>query len=261
MNLRVRIVFLVAAVLAIVIAAVVLSRPPARITAPEPRDPILPDLVTLPLFDFLVGTEIDTDVEALRFSTTIANSGEGVLHIDARRSDGFSETWQVVQWFDERAGGRSGVETRANLVFGGHGHDHWHMKFGAAYRLYDADGGELATQTKAGYCWFDQIRLDPEVDGAPAERVFMPTGCGVRSSTYVEMGMSVGWSDPYFWQLEDQSVVITGIPDGRYRLTAVADPDDFLRESDEENNETWVELEIGTTAEGLRSVEVVDSAE
>ncbi len=73
------------------------------------------------------------------------------------------------------------------------------------------------------------------------------------------MGMSVGWSDPYFWQLEDQSVDITGFPDGRYRLTAVADPDGWLMESDETNNATTAVLEIGTTADGLRSVELVET--
>ena len=74
------------------------------------------------------------------------------------------------------------------------------------------------------------------------------------------MGMSVGWSDPYFWQLEDQSVDITGLADGGYRLTAVADPDGWLSEVDETNNETWVELQIGTQADGLRTVEVTASA-
>ena len=72
--------------------------------------------------------------------------------------------------------------------------------------------------------------------------------------------MSVGWSDPYFWQLEDQSVAVTGLADGRYRLTADADPDNWLTETNEANNETWVVIALGTLPDGLRSVEVVESA-
>lgn len=41
---------------------------------------------------------------------------------------------------------------------------------------------------------------------------------------------------------------------------AVADPDGWLSEVDETNNETWVELQIGTQADGLRTVEVTASA-
>ena len=262
MNLRVRLVVLAFAVVAVVIGAIVLTRGPGTaMVVPEPREPILPDLVTLPMFDFLVGTEEDSRVEQLRFSTTIANAGAGPLHVDARRDDGSDEDWRVVQWFTEPTGGNTGVVTDANLVFGGHGHEHWHLRFGAAYRLYPAESeSEIASQTKAGYCFFDQIRLDPEIPGAPAERLFQVQSCGTKGSTAVELGMSVGWSDPYFWQLEDQSVEITGLADGRYRLTAFADPDGFLRESDETNNETWADIEIGTTDDGLRTVEVVDLA-
>jgi hypothetical protein len=262
MNARVRFLSLFLLVAAVAIGAMILTRGNREaIVIPEPRAPIYPDLVTLPLFDFLIGTEDRTGEEGLRFSTTIGNVGEGSLRIEGRRGNRSEADWSVIQWFDEPDGQPSGTLTGANLVFGGHGHEHWHMKFGAAYRLFPADGeGELASQTKAGYCWFDQVRLEPEVPGSPVDRVHLPASCGEIDATTIDMGMSVGWSDPYFWQLEDQSVEITGLPDGRYRLTAVADPDDFLVESDESNNATWVELQIGTNDEGLRTVEVVDSA-
>ena len=205
-------------------------------------------------------TDGDTGDENLRFTASIANVGEGVLRLEARRPNGSSEEWQVVQAFDEPDGQASGVVTGANLVFGGHGHEHWHLKFGATYRL-TADGSddELASQTKAGYCFFDHERLPDAAVDAPTEPVILPASCGDRGSTEVDMGMSVGWSDPYFWQLTDQSVDITGFPDGRYRLTAVADPDGWLMESDETNNTTVAILDIGTTADGLRSVELVET--
>lgn len=150
--------------------------------------------------------------------------------------------------------------TGANLVLGGHGHEHWHLKFGVSYRLLTEEGRELASQTKAGFCFFDQVAYDPELADAPSDGVFAVRSCGKDGDTSVEMGMSVGWSDPYFWQLADQSVTITGLADGRYRLTADADPDDWLTETDEANNGTWVVIDLGTQPDGLRTVEVIDSA-
>lgn len=54
------------------------------------------------------------------------------------------------QWFEEADGEPSGRLTGANLVFGGHGHEHWHLKFGASYRLLSEAGRQLASQTRAG---------------------------------------------------------------------------------------------------------------
>ena len=240
-------------------AVVVAGRSWFEEAVPAPRSPNLPDLVSLPLADFLVGTDEEGN-EALRFSSTIANAGDGPLMIRAGRAFGWSERWRVVQWFDEPDGEPSGTVTGANLVLGGHGHEHWHLKFGVSYRLFSEDGRELASQTKAGFCFFDQVASHPELAGAPAEGVFKVSGCGRDGDTSVEMGMSVGWSDPYFWQLEDQSVTITGLADGRYRLTADADPDNWLTETNEANNETWVVIALGTLPDGLRSVEIVESA-
>lgn len=261
MNARARVVTLLSVVLAVAAGAIVLSRGPGPMVAvPSPRTPIYPDLVSVPLSDFLIGTEETTAVEQLRFTSTIANTGPGTLRLQGFRDGG--EDWQVIQWLDEPDGQPSGRVTGANLVLGGHGHEHWHLKFGASYRLTSIDGDdEVGSQTKAGFCFFDQVRLQPEIAAAPTERRFLTESCGTQSSTEVEMGMSVGWSDPYFWQLEDQSVDITGLPDGRYRLTAQADPDDWLTESDESNNATWTELEIGTLEGGLRSVQAVASSE
>ncbi len=261
MTSRLRILLLLAVVVVLIGgAAFVAGGGWLRESVPAPRSPRLPDLVTLPLFDLLVASDEEGN-EALRFSTTIANVGDGPLLIRGRRAFGWNDQWNVVQWFEEADGEASGRLTGANLVFGGHGHEHWHIKFGAAYRLLSGDGRQLASQTKAGYCFFDQVLSAPDLAGTPPESVYSNESCGKAGDTSVEMGMSVGWGDPYFWQLEDQSVVISGFADGRYRLVADADPDGWLSETDETNNGTWVVFELGTQADGLRTVEVVESAE
>lgn len=230
-----------------------------RETVPTPREPRLPDLVSLPPFDFLVATDEQRN-EYLRFSTTIANVGDGPLVIRARRAFGWNEQWNVVQWFEESDGRESGRLTGANIVFGGHGHEHWHLKFGATYRLLSEEERQLATQTKAGYCFFDQVAFATTLPGAPAESHYPNDLCGEDGDTSVSMGMSVGWSDPYFWQLEDQRVIISGFADGRYRLTADADPDGWLQEMDETNNGTWAIIELGTQGDGLRTVDLIETA-
>lgn len=243
---------------AVTLTAIVVQQPSFGAEIPTPDQPILPDLVTSPLADFLVGTDELTGDEALRFTATIANVGDGTLRVEARRSNGSDPRWAVVQWFDEPDGTRSGARIEANLVFGGHGHEHWHLRFGAAYRLSAAGASEdLVDHTKAGYCFFDQVPLDPAPDGVPTEPTFATGSCGKPGTTSIMMGLSPGWSDPYQWYLEDQSVDISGMPDGKYRLTAIADPDGWIRESDEANNETWVDLEFGTNPDGLRTVTVV----
>ncbi|HEV8296366.1 MAG TPA: lysyl oxidase family protein [Acidimicrobiales bacterium] len=231
---------------------------PAPIEIRPPKDPRLPDLVIVPMDEFFVGNADDQTV--LRFTTSIANTGAGPLIVTGDRPSSSSKEWSVVQWFTEADGSRSGVTVDGNMIFGGHGHDHWHLRFGATYWLYDDAGNQLKAITKAGFCFFDQIHVQRQRADTPAEAVFPSTGCGKKSSLEASMGLSVGWSDPYSWRLSDQSVDITDLPDGIYRLVARADPDGILRESNTQNNESWTRVRLSRQSDGLRVVEVVDTA-
>lgn len=71
------------------------------------------------------------------------------------------------------------------------------------------------------------------------------------------MGLSVGWGDEYQWYLLDQTIEITGVPDGRYRLRAIADPANHVVEADETDNDTWTVIDI-STVDGLRRVDTVE---
>jgi hypothetical protein len=70
------------------------------------------------------------------------------------------------------------------------------------------------------------------------------------------MGLSRGWSDPYPWALPDQRLDVTGLEDGVYRLWATADPGGWFRETNEQNNLTWVDLRLTLSVSPPR-VEVV----
>lgn len=226
--------------------------------APPPREPLLPDLVMPRLDDFQIGIAPDTGKITLFFTATIANAGEGPLLLRADRRHRFSSEWRVDQSFHERDGGLSQVTTPANLVWGGHGHDHWHVRFGASYLLESLDTATTVVRNirKAGYCFFDQIRSPRARDGDPRAQRFGKDTCSGLRTTSLEMGLSSGWEDPYYNFLPDQSLDVTNLPDGLYRLRATADPDRVLRESDESNNGTWVELRL-TTSGDTPQLEVV----
>ena len=63
---------------------------------------------------------------SLRFTASIGNVGEGPFIVHAVRADDRGD-WRVSQRFRERAGPTSEVPTEGDLIFGGHGHEHWHV--------------------------------------------------------------------------------------------------------------------------------------
>jgi hypothetical protein len=211
---------------------------------PLPRDPVLPDLTMPALADVVAARLEGGDTQQLFFSASIANIGPGTFAIKAVRGDERG-AWRVSQLFEERNGTTSERRTPADMVWGGHGHDHWHVQIGATYRLYALPSMRLVgSYEKVGYCFFDQVRFDPTLPNAPRGQVFTKDVCNGHSTLALEMGLSPGWQDPYTWALPDQRIEITGLPDGDYRLVAKADPHNWFRETNEKNNETWVDVRL-----------------
>ena len=107
----------------------------------------------------------------IRFSTFLANVGDGDFVLRATKSEHGWEVNQDVRYSD--SGGKV-YPTRAKLVWGGDGHDHWHVERIAVGRLvaFGKDGNPPApedpglTDTKVGFCYFDHSRL---ADDAPSE--------------------------------------------------------------------------------------------
>jgi hypothetical protein len=220
-----------------------------------PEEPILPDLALSPLTSFAAGVSDDGD-RSVRFTASIGNVGEGPFIVHAVRVDERG-SWRVSQRFRERRGPTSERVTGGDLVFGGHGHDHWHVEIGASYWLTrPGETAVLRRYSKVGYCFFDQARLVRRPPDAPIAPTFGKGACDGEDTLELEMGLSPGFADPYHWTLPDQRLVVNGLPDGVYRLWADADPDDLFLESDEANNLTWVDLRLTLSASPPR-VEVV----
>jgi hypothetical protein len=242
--------------LAIAVAVVWSLRSPSL---PEPstapQNPILPDLAMSPLLDFSAAVAPDGD-QYVNFTASIGNLGLGPFIVHAVRADQRGD-WRVSQRFRERGAPTSELVTPGDMVFGGHGHEHWHVQIGASYWLTRPASSEILRRySKVGYCFFDQVRLAKRPAGAPVAPTFGKDGCDGSATLELEMGLSPGFSDPYHWTLPDQRLLVNGLEDGVYRLWADADPNDWFREENEDNNLTWVDLRLTLTVSPPR-VEVV----
>ena len=215
---------------------------------PAPRAPAIPDLAMSPLYDIAISESIDGSSEYVSFTAAVANVGRGALIIHAVRADRRG-AWRVSQRFDEPDGSLSETITPGDVVWGGHGHNHWHVHMGASYWLSrPGSRARIRTYEKVGFCFFDQLPLRRQPLDAPSAPRFPKTSCNGEDALEFTMGLSPGWSDPYQWTLPDQRLDVTGLPDGVYRLWSTADPGGWFRETDERNNLTWVDLHLGLSA-------------
>ncbi|UUZ59817.1 lysyl oxidase family protein [Nocardioides sp. B-3] len=152
-------------------------------------------------------------------------------------------------------GGAEHVRTDAGAVWGGDGHEHWHIERYVVYHLYALDeSGEVTgparTDHKVGFCIYDFERA--HVDLGSDDPTYDRKGCGEEGSSHLVMGLSPGWADHYNWDLPGQSIEIDGLVDGDYRIFAVADEQSVFREETRTNNETRVDFTLSSDARGNR---------
>jgi hypothetical protein len=232
--------------------------PPA--VEPPRGEARLPDLAFAPLADLKVGVSPDGR-RLLYFTASIVNLGDGPLLLAARRERG---DWRVQQRVTFSEGGTEQHAVAAALVFGGDGHDHWHLVQAARYRLTALDNPQAVDlhDAKAGFCFFDQVPFRTALPGAPDGPQHSTHDCGEQRAKSLTMGLSVGWADPYQWFLPRQNIDVTRLPEGRYRLEATVDPEGWLIERDRENNRAWVEFRLSVRQEdGLPVVEILSASE
>lgn len=244
----------------------------------DPTDgPLLPNLVSKPPHDlhivapvfYATGTPLevagqrpvscypdetaeDGPRRCLRFSNTVVNDGDGNLEArflteGAAQGPVDQDSQRLVQriyhgdgtYHDRQAGHYEFHEA----------HGHVHYEGFAQHWLYHADNGTLAREgAKNGFCMEDvahgswaQQGNGPRTYSFPACNV--PTGQDDQGSWMVQ-GISKGWADIYTWDLPDQYIDITGLPDGCYELVTEADPGETFVEKTRDDNTASVLLEI-----------------
>ena len=250
--------------LAVTSAIVVVSGRYIRTDPPPlaaPVHPLLPDLTMGPIQDVYGGLAEVTRDPVVRVEATIVDKGAGPFLTSSRRDVPWSNSWTVYQRIMEADGGYTERATKADLIFAGAPHSHWHIQNMESHRLEDkATGKVLSEVVKQAFCPFDTDLYFGSLPGAPPNPFYMESGCeGPAWVTELTMGVSVGWGDKYPWHMIEQNIPIKGIPDGTYRIVETADPFDWFEESDESNNSTWIDIAIKTEA-GIPVVTVVGRA-
>jgi len=226
------------------------SPPPTSSSPPPGGQKLTPDLGVRVLRQFTIQNV--NGVKELKFPIVTANVGKGPFELNASRSSSTSTDWVVKQRIYTASGGPTDVVVPVTLVWGGDGHNHWHVKDIDKFVLRDkGNTQDLRYGEKHGFCFEDNTsyRDWPQngTNGAPRNPVYVPPkACSVnqQSTLTTQHGLSVGWSDTYPSTLPDQYIDVTGLPDGQYRLNATADADNKFQETNEGNNTASAVIQI-----------------
>ena len=218
-------------------------------SAPNPSDPGAGDLLPdLQIIESSIGEGFRADTTTqpgrvlLRFTTEVANAGDGALEVWADEAEG--NTQDVFQRIYQADGTSRDVEAGGFTYFEPHGHSHFDDFALFNLREVNADGsvGELVASgdSKYSFCLLNIRQPFPEL----TENAIIADGRGGSSCDDVQ-GISVGYSDVYNSNLENQWIDITGVPDGDYWLETIIDPENRLLETNDDNNVSRVRMTIG----------------
>lgn len=209
--------------------------------AAHPETSVLPDLVMLAPKDFSIQKQAKGK-RWLRFDSVVVNLGPGPFDVYGYQPDG-AGTYRVMQRLaDAATGGWAEHETSALMSFSGDGHNHYHVIGLQEWTLTNDNADVLRRGVKTGFCFWDNYRY-----GASAGAFYHPSttsACLQRPDGIVPMGLSDGWGDEYPSTIAFQYVDISGLPNGDYLLTLVADAGSAFVEQYEGNNASWARIRI-----------------
>jgi hypothetical protein len=191
----------------------------------------------------------------LRAGNVIDSVGEGPAELHGvRTSPRFMRARQRIH---KRDGGRIGVTTGARLQFKfAHQQLFWWKFYDAArFELWRVDGEGRRTRLvrtgpKVAYCLRDLGRTRPWLRGSPPRRVYPACSTNSRAQR-VTLGTSVGWADIYPPAYPEQWIDVTGLR-GCFAYVHIADPENGIYESNEDNNEAQVIVHLPFRANDAR---------
>ncbi len=173
----------------------------------------------------------------LRFSTEVANGGDGPLELWGGSISGSSQ--QVFQRIYQADGGFRDALAGEFVYHAGHGHIHFEGFATYDLKLTDASGQIIASGGKTSFCLINIRQPLPDVTASAG----LVHGRGGSSCGQIQ-GISAGYSDVYSAALDDQWIDITNVADGTYWLEIETDPDNNLQETNESNNTARVQVTI-----------------
>ncbi len=226
-----------------VLGTVILAAAPATAADVAPGD-LLPDLVQERPRD--VTLRVVAGRARLGFTSAVHNAGHGPLIVVGRRRTRATPDMRAFQVIVQRDGSTRTLPAPGGLLryVRSTDHSHWHYRPFERYSLTTDDGTPVARDAKSGFCLGDRYRAGGVRAAAP--RPVYVGACGLRrpGRLTVREGISVGWGDDYAGYLEGQSIDVTGVPAGRYRLVHTVNGTGALVEGTTANNTAAVRVEL-----------------
>ncbi len=231
------------AIVAILTSATEVSHAHTEAGSSQAGAPHYPDLLTREPADLAV--RIENGRKLLRFSNTVYNWGDGPLELRPKqRTKNQTEAYQ--RMYSHAADGTPALfsETLVGTFVFHRTHHHWHFDAFALYEILTASGGPIAASQKTTVCIRDNV--NPEDGGASLPH--FGWGDNGRCDKNAIEGLSVGYGDTYPWNIDGQSLDITGLSDGCYWFRSTANPNRNIIESNYDNNSAAVIFYLsGTT--------------
>ena len=191
----------------------------------------------------------------LRAGNVIDSIGAGPAELRGRRvSRRFMDARQRIH---RRDGGILSIDTNARLEFKfAHQQRYW-WKFhdAARFELWRVDSRgrrtvRVRTGPKVSYCLRDLTRTRPRLAHSPRRPVY-PSCSNNRRAEGVTLGTSPGWADIYPPAYPEQWIDVTGLR-GCFAYVHIADPENGIYESNEDNNEAQAIVRLPFQPESRR---------
>ncbi len=205
----------------------------AQTSAPDADT--VPNLAALPAWGIRTSTD-ERGRDHLSFSATAWNAGPAQLAVDGfrRPGEGLMDAYQSFY----RGGERVGYQRVGSFEFDDRdGHAHWHFTDFATYNLLDAAGRRVVRSGKEAFCLAPTDAQDLLAPGATWRPDYLGFGrCGTRGSLALSQRLPAGWGDTYDQSLPGQSFRIGGLPNGRYQIEVIVNPEGRLLEVTTDDN-------------------------
>lgn len=211
---------------------------------------LLPDLRTV--MPQHLGIMNNHQREILRFSNSIANSGEGDWRMrPALALDAGHTTQDAIQEILDADGNVAEEKVVSQFEFH-ETHNHWHIGGIALFelRVGSPTGSVVGDNSiKTTFCLIDWYKL--EGNSPTTERIYFECNGAYQ-------GISPGWVDQYHQATDGQELDLTGVPAGRYYIVSTANPDSIFIEENFTNNIAWVAFDLTRDSNGNPKIKIVD---
>ena len=203
-------------------------------TTPDPET--VPDPAALPAWHLRVRNSGGR--AHLAFAASPWNAGPAPLVVEGfRRAD--EDRMDAYQYFYDADGNVVGRAPVGEMDYDDRrGHHHWHFLQFARFSLVDAESNEVVRSNKQAFCLVPTDAIDLTVPRAAWTEwgSDLATSCGGPSALWIREVLPAGWADTYYQYAAGQSLNVTNVPNGWYRVRMEVNPDGRLYERTSANN-------------------------